>query len=329
MLMLDEATMSAAKIKVVGVGGAGGNALNSMLEEGVHGVDFIAANSDFQVLNDNRSPFKLQLGESVTHGLGAGGDPRVGQETAEASAEEIRDALDGADMVFLAAGMGGGTGTGAAPVIARIAKELGALTVAVVTKPFLFEGKRRKDQADQGIADLRRTVDTLITIPNHRLLDLGDRNLSWKEALRRADATLVNAVRGITDLIHTPGLVNLDFKDVQTIMSEGGMALMGTGSARGDNRAVEAAKLAIRSPLLEDIDIKGATAVLLNIAGGDDLTLFDVNEAATLIHDEAHEDVHVIFGTVCDPSLRDEVRVTVIATGFDRKIAREIEPAEA
>ncbi|MCA9774089.1 MAG: cell division protein FtsZ, partial [Myxococcales bacterium] len=221
-----------------------------------------------------------------------------------------------------------GTGTGAAPVIARVAKEIGALTVAVVTRPFLFEGKRRRDQADQGLAELRRVVDTVITIPNQRLLDLGAKNLTMREALRRADSTLVDAVRGITDLIHTPGLINLDFRDVQTIMSEGGMALMGTGVATGDNRAINAAKMAISSPLLEDIEIKGATAVLLNITGGEDLTLFDVNEAASLIHDEAHEDVHVIFGTVLDTSLKEEVRVTVIATGFDHKLRHELDSTD-
>jgi len=326
MLKVQDAKRSPAKIKVLGIGGAGNNAINTMIDAIEGGVDFIAANTDFQALDTNTAELQIRLGES---GLGAGGVPQRGAESAESSAPEIREFLEGADMVFIAAGMGGGTGTGGAPVVARIAKDVGALTVAGVTKPFHFEGKRRREQAEQGIADLRRAVDTLITIPNQRLLDLGAKNLTMKDALRRADATLVDAVCGITDLIHKPGIINLDFQDVRSVMSAGGLAIMGTGCASGDNRAAEATKMAISSPLLEDLDIRDATSVLINLSGGENLTLYDFNEAASLLHDEAHDGVDVFVGTVLDANLGDEVRVTVIATGFDHRLRSEVDTPDA
>ncbi len=305
-----------ARIKVVGVGGGGGNAVNTMIASGLPGVEFITANTDMQALGASLANSKIQLGAQLTKGLGAGANPEIGREAALEDSEAIRDHLTGADMVFITAGMGGGTGTGGAPVVARIAKELGALTVAVVTKPFQFEGKKRMRQADDGMRELKDAVDTLIAIPNQRLLAIAGRNTSLLDTFKKADDILLQAVRGISDLITVHGLINLDFADVRTIMAEMGMAMMGAGSASGENRAVEAAQKAIASPLLEDISIHGAKGVLINITGSTDLSLHEVNEAATLIQEEAHEDANIIFGAVIDERMGDEIRITVIATGF-------------
>jgi cell division protein FtsZ len=310
-----------AKIKVIGIGGGGSNAVNNMIRLGLDGVEFIAANTDAQALASSPVPSKLRLGEEITKGLGAGADPEVGKAAAEESVERIRKQLEGADMVFVTAGMGGGTGTGGAEVVARVAKELGCLTVGVVTKPFLFEGKRRMRNAESGIDGLRKQVDTLITIPNQRLLSIAGRNTSLLETFRKADDILYQAVKGISDLIIVEGLVNVDFADVRAVMSEMGMAMMGTGEGSGENRAVEAAEKAISSPLLEDISINGARGVLINVTASPDVTLQEVNEAAELIHQEAHEDANIIWGMVIDENLKDKVRVTVIATGFgDRNV---------
>ncbi len=308
-----------ARIKVIGVGGAGGNAVNTMIAAGLPGVDFIAANTDAQALRANLAPIKVQLGEKLTRGLGAGGNPDVGRRAAQEDVERLREYLEGADMIFITAGMGGGTGTGAAPILAQVAKELGALTVGVVTKPFGFEGKRRMKQAEEGLRQLKGCVDTLIAIPNQRLLAVAGRNSSILETFRKADDVLLQAVRGISDLITVHGLINLDFADVRTIMSEMGMAMMGAAVASGENRAVEAAQKAISSPLLEDVSIQGARGVLINITGGPDLSLHEVNEAATLIQEEADDEANIIFGAVIDESMGDEVRITVIATGFGEK----------
>lgn len=308
---------NSAKIKVIGVGGGGGNAVNTMISCSLRGVDFMIANTDVQALGASASPVKIQIGAEMTKGLGAGSNPEVGKKSALESRDQLREYLDGADMIFVTAGLGGGTGTGAAPVIAEIARECNALTVAVVTKPFQFEGKKRNMQAEEGIALLRDTVDTLIVVPNQRLLSLGGRNLSLLEAFKKADDILYQAVKGISDLIIVPGLINLDFADVKNVMSNMGMALMGTGVASGENRAVEAAQRAISSPLLEDNTIQGAHGILLSITGGPDMSLYEVNEASTLIQAEAHEDANIIFGTVIDESMGDEIRITVIATGFD------------
>jgi cell division protein FtsZ len=305
-----------ARIKVVGVGGGGSNAVNTMIAAGLPGVDFIAANTDHQALRANMAPLKIQLGEKLTRGLGAGGNPEVGRKSAQDDTDMLREYLTGADMVFVTAGMGGGTGTGAAPVIASIAKELGALTVGVVTKPFIFEGKRRMKQAEEGLRELKASVDTLIAIPNQRLLAVAGRNSTMLETFKKADDVLLQAVRGISDLITVHGLINLDFADVRAIMAEMGMAMMGAAAAAGENRAVEAAQRAISSPLLEDVSIQGARGVLINITGGTDLSLHEVNEAATLIQEEADDDANIIFGAVIDESMGDEVRITVIATGF-------------
>jgi len=311
-----------ARIKVVGVGGGGGNAVNTMIAAGLPGVDFLAANTDAQALRANLAPVKMQLGEKLSRGLGAGGNPEVGKLSAQEDADRLRDYLAGADMIFITAGMGGGTGTGAAPVIAKIAKELGSLTVGVVTKPFTFEGKRRMKQAEEGMRELKASVDTLIAIPNQRLLSVAGRNSSILETFKKADDVLLQAVRGISDLITVHGLINLDFADVRTIMSEMGMAMMGAAIAQGENRAVEAAQKAISSPLLEDVSIAGARGVLINITGGPDLTLHEVNEAATLIQEESDDDANIIFGAVIDEPMGDEVRITVIATGFGERIER-------
>ncbi len=321
--MTDSLSMAAAKIKVVGVGGGGGNAINTMISYNLQGVDFVAANTDAQALRANASPVKVQLGTEATRGLGAGADPEVGRLATQEAREEIHQYLEGADMVFITAGLGGGTGTGGAPIVAEIARDMGALTVAVVTKPFQFEGKKRCAQADDGIAELRKIVDTLIVVPNQRLLSLGGRGLCIPDAFKKADEILYNAVKGISDLITVPGLINLDFADVKNIMSGMGMALMGTGTASGESRAVEAAQKAISSPLLEDNTIQGAQGVLLNITGSPDITLFEVNEASTLIQSEAHEDANIIFGIVIDESLRDEIRITLIATGFDGSLGKK------
>ncbi|MEU5842760.1 cell division protein FtsZ [Rhodococcus sp. NPDC047139] len=305
-----------AVIKVVGIGGGGVNAVNRMIEQGLKGVEFIAVNTDAQALLMSDADVKLDVGRELTRGLGAGADPEVGRKAAEDHKDEIEEVLKGADMVFVTAGEGGGTGTGGAPVVASIARKLGALTVGVVTRPFSFEGKRRGSQADTGIQTLRESCDTLIVIPNDRLLQLGDAAVSLMDAFRSADEVLLNGVQGITDLITTPGLINVDFADVKGVMSGAGSALMGIGSSRGEGRAIKAAEAAINSPLLE-ASMEGARGVLLSIAGGSDLGLFEINEAASLVQEAAHIDANIIFGTVIDDSLGDEVRVTVIAAGFD------------
>ncbi|BBX73213.1 cell division protein FtsZ [Mycobacterium shinjukuense] len=305
-----------AVIKVVGIGGGGVNAVNRMIEQGLKGVEFIAINTDAQALLMSDADVKLDVGRDSTRGLGAGADPEVGRKAAEDAKDEIEELLRGADMVFVTAGEGGGTGTGGAPVVASIARKLGALTVGVVTRPFSFEGKRRGNQAEAGIAALRESCDTLIVIPNDRLLQMGDAAVSLMDAFRSADEVLLNGVQGITDLITTPGLINVDFADVKGIMSGAGTALMGIGSARGEGRSLKAAEIAINSPLLE-ASMEGARGVLMSIAGGSDLGLFEINEAASLVQDAAHQDANIIFGTVIDDSLGDEVRVTVIAAGFD------------
>lgn len=307
-----------ANIKVVGIGGGGTNAVNRMIMAGLKGVEFIAVNTDAQALNLSRAERKVQIGAKLTKGLGAGANPEIGQKAAEESRDELLQILRGADMVFVTAGMGGGTGTGGAPVVAALAREVGALTVGVVTRPFSFEGKKRASQAEKGIQELKTKVDTLITIPNDRLLQVVDKSTSINEAFRIADDVLRQGVQGISDLIAVPGLINLDFADVKTIMTETGSALMGIGSGSGEGRAVEAARGAISSPLLET-SIEGARGVLLNITGGPDLSLFEVNEAAEIIAQAADPDANIIFGAVIDENLRDEVRVTVIATGFDAR----------
>jgi cell division protein FtsZ len=318
-----------AKIRVVGVGGAGGNALDTMIRSGLAGCEFIAANTDAQALQHKLAPMKIQLGTQVTRGLGCGANPERGRAAAIEDREKLRDLLIGSDMVFVTAGMGGGTGTGAAPVIAEIAREVGALTVAVVTKPFPFEGKQRSRHADKGLEDLHRVCDTLITIPNHRLLALAGKDTPMLQSFRIADDVLLNAVRGISDLITVHGLINLDFADVRTIMNEMGNALMGTGIGVGENRAKDAAYAAISSPLLEDLSIDGARGVLINITGGTDMTLWEVNEASTLVQEAAHEDANIIFGAVIDENMKPgELRVTVIATGLDEGRAKVGERGE-
>lgn len=318
MALIELEELTHAKILVVGVGGGGGNAVNTMIASKLDGVEFVAANTDMQALEANLASCKIQLGDHLTRGLGAGANPDIGCQSAEESMQLIADTVAGADMVFVTAGMGGGTGTGAAPIIARVARECGALTVGVVTKPFSFEGKKRRVQADRGIAKLEEAVDTLIVIPNNRLLAVVGHNTSMMDAFKKADEVLLSAVQGISDLMTVPGLINVDFADVRTIMSEQGRALMGSGSGIGKRRSVEAAEAAISSPLLEDVSIDGATGILINITGGPDLTLHEVNEASSLVQEAAHEDANIIFGSVIDANIGDEVRITVIATGFDR-----------
>jgi cell division protein FtsZ len=320
--LVDRGDALGARIKVVGVGGGGGNAVNTMIASSLAGVDFIAANTDMQALGANLAVSKIQLGRELTQGLGAGANPEIGREAALEDTETLRQQLSGADMVFVTAGMGGGTGTGGAPVVAKVAKELGALTVAVVTKPFHFEGKKRMRQAQDGLRYLKDSVDTLIAIPNQRLLAVAEKHSSLLETFKQADDVLLQAVRGISDLITVHGLINLDFADVRTIMSEMGMAMMGSGAATGANRAVEAAQKAIASPLLEDVSIRGAKGVLINITGGHDLSLHEVDAAASLVQEEADEDANIIFGAVIDETLKDEIRLTVIATGFGEEVAR-------
>ena len=305
-----------ARIKVIGIGGGGGNAVNTMIGSKLTGVDFMVANTDAQSLEASQAPMRIQLGGLVTKGLGAGANPEIGRRAALEDQEQIREYMEGSDMIFITAGMGGGTGTGGAPVLARIAREVGALTVGVVTKPFIFEGKKRQRQAEQGIEELKQSVDTLIVIPNQRLLSIAAKTTTMIEAFHKADDVLLQAVRGISDLIITPGLINLDFADVRTVMAEMGLALMGAASATGENRAIEAAQKAISSPLLEDISIQGARGVLINITGGPNLCLHEVNEAASMIQEEAHDDANIIFGAVIDETMGDEIRITVIATGF-------------
>jgi len=319
-----EETKDNAKIKVIGLGGGGSNAINRMMEARFTGVEFIVANTDLQALRASPAPVKLQLGARLTLGLGAGADPEVGKNAALEDREQIKKLLDGADMVFVTAGLGGGTGTGSAPIVAATAKEMGILTVAVVTKPFAFEGRRRSQQAEAGLAELRGVVDTLITIPNQRLLAVVDRGTPLVEAFKIADTVLLQAVQGISDLILVPGLINLDFADVRTIMAGMGMALMGAGVGKGEHRALDAAQKAVASPLLDETSIDGARGILINFTGGSDMSLHEIEEAARVVQEAAHEEAHIIFGAVIDPSLQDEVRITVIATGFsERKEANQ------
>lgn len=323
MFELVEHISLGARIKVIGIGGGGGNAINTMITAKLTGVDFIVANTDAQAIEASRAGVKIQLGEKITKGLGAGANPEIGRRAALEDQGRIQGLLSGADMIFITAGMGGGTGTGGAPVVAKVAREVGALTVGVVTKPFVFEGKKRMRQAEEGIHELKEHVDTLIVIPNQRLLSIAAKTTTMLEAFQKADDILLQAVRGISDLIITPGLINLDFADVRTVMAEMGLALMGAASASGENRAVEAAQKAISSPLLEDISIHGARGVLINITGGPDLCLYEVNEAASMIQEEAHDDANIIFGAVIDERMKDEIRITVIATGFGEKEERK------
>ena len=311
-----------ANIKVVGVGGGGTNALNRMIVEGLHNVDFIAVNTDAQALIHCQAPSKIRIGDKLTRGLGAGGDPEKGMKSAEETSDEIREAIKGADMVFVTAGMGGGTGSGAAPVIAKVARELGSLTIGVVTKPFMFEGAKRKRVAEDALNRLKDNVDTLIIIPNDRLLDIVDKKASLQSAFRLADDVLRQGIQGISELITVPGLINLDFADVKTIMGEGGAALMAVGRGSGENRAVAAAEMAIKSPLL-DVSIEGARGVLFNVTGGEDLTLHEVYEAAEIVRRVADPEVNLIFGAVINPEMKDEVRITVIATGFQALAKRQ------
>jgi cell division protein FtsZ len=311
-----------ARIKVIGVGGGGSNAVNRMVEVGLSGVEFIVANTDVQALDHNRAGVKIQIGRKLTKGLGAGADPNIGRQAALEDTDAILQSLSGADMIFVTTGLGGGTGTGGAPVIASLAAELGALTIAVVTKPFKFEGKKRAQQAEAGLDALREAVDTVITIPNERLLTIIDRKTSLTEAFTLADDVLRQAIQGISDLILVPGLINLDFADVKTIMSGMGVAMMGTGMAEGEGRAMQAAQRAVSSPLLEDSSVHGARGVIINVTGGPDLSLSEVSEASCVIQEAAHEDANIIFGAVVDPQLTGRVKLTVIATGFDRDVAR-------
>ena len=323
MFELEENVNIGANIKVVGVGGGGSNAVSTMIDGGMTGVEFIVANTDIQALNANKAPSKIQLGIDLTKGLGAGANPDVGRRAAIESYNEIVGKIEGSDMVFVTAGMGGGTGTGGAPIVAKIARELGALTIGVVTRPFVFEGKKRSKHAELGLQELKDNVDTLIVIPNQKLLSIAGDKMPLIETFRKADEVLLQAVKGISDLINIRGLINLDFADIRTVMQARGLALMGTGAAKGENRAIEAATAAISSPLLENIRIDGATGIIINVTGGSDLSLYEVNEASTLITEAAHEDAEIIFGAVIDDSMKDEVRVTVIATGFadpDKKI---------
>src|SRR5215210_7295584 len=317
----DDPPITGARIKVIGIGGGGGNAVNRMIEAGIEGIEFLVANTDLQALKRSRAPIKIQLGGRLTKGLGAGADPIVGREAALEDTEKIIEVLEGADMVFVTTGLGGGTGTGGAPIIASLATELNALTVAVVTKPFHFEGKRRMQQAELGLRELRECVDTVITIPNERLLHTVERNVSLADSFKVADDVLRQAVQGISDLITVPGLINLDFADVKAIMQGMGLALMGAGRASGEDRAIEATQQAISSPLLEEATIQGAKGVLINITGGPDLTLFEVNEASSIIREAADDDANIIFGAVIDETLRDEMKITVIATGFDKDMS--------
>ena len=325
MIEFDENRNMAAKVKIIGIGGGGNNALNTMISSHLTGVEFVAANTDAQALAANLAPMKFQLGASLTKGLGAGANPEVGRKAALEDVEMIREILKGADMVFITAGLGGGTGTGGAPVIAEVAREMGALTVAIVTKPFHFEGKKRMKQAEEGLANLKMTADALITIPNQRLLSISGKNMTLIETFKKADEILYHAAKGISDIIVGHGIINLDFADVRAVMSETGMAMMGTGIASGENRSLEAAQKAISSPLLEDISIEGARGLLINITGGENMTLSEINEATSLIQKEAHEDANVIWGMVIDPSMKEDIRITVIATGFGKAVEKRVD----
>ena len=323
----DDPPITGARIKVIGIGGGGGNAVNRMIEAGIEGIEFLVANTDLQALKRSKAPIKIQLGSRLTKGLGAGANPGVGREAALEDTDKIIEVLEGADMVFVTTGLGGGTGTGGAPIIASLATELEALTVAVVTKPFHFEGRRRMQQAEHGLRELRECVDTVITIPNERLLHTVQKDSSLADSFAVADDVLRQAVQGISDLITVPGLINLDFADVKSIMQGMGMALMGAGRATGENRAIEATQQAISSPLLEEATIQGAKGVLINITGGSDLTLFEVNAASSIIRESADDDANIIFGAVIDETLTDEMKITVIATGFDREAASVVSAA--
>ncbi len=325
---LVESDTSKAKIRVLGVGGGGGNAVNNMIQSGMSGVDFLVVNTDAQDLDRSLAPRRFQLGNQLTKGLGAGANPEVGREAALEDRDRLAELVSGSDMVFITAGMGGGTGTGAAPVLAQVAREVGALTVAVVTRPFAFEGRRRRKQAEEGIENLRQVVDTLITIPNQRLINMATERTTMREAFGMADQVLHQAVKGVSDLINYQGLVNVDFADVRTIMANKGLALMGVGTGSGEHRTVEAAQKAISSPLLDDVSIAGATSVLINITGNSELTMFEINEASTMIQEEAHEDANVIWGWVIDETMEDEARVTVIATGFEEAWLQQAPPVE-
>ena len=314
----EESTSQNARMKVIGVGGGGGNAVNRMIEEHLEGVEFISVNTDAQALLNSKSDVKIQIGKKLTRGLGAGARPEIGRQAIDESREEVSRAMHNADLVFVTCGMGGGTGTGAAPVLCELAREAGALTVGIVTKPFLFEGRKRMRQAELGIAEMRKNVDTMIVVPNERLLAVVGKGIPFQDALKKADEVLLHATQGISSLISVTGLVNVDFADVRTVMQEGGSALMGTGIGRGENRAIEAAQQAIASPLLDNVSISGATGVLVNITGGADLTLGEVHQINEIIHDAVGEEAEIIFGAVHEPAMQGEIRVTVIATGFDR-----------
>jgi cell division protein FtsZ len=316
---LEESVEQHARMKVVGIGGGGGNAVNRMIDEHLSGVEFISVNTDAQALLNNKADIKVQIGKKLTRGLGAGARPEIGRQAIEENKDEVERVVVGADLVFVTCGMGGGTGTGAAPIIANMARERGMLTVGIVTKPFLFEGRKRMRQAEMGIAEMRKHVDTMIVVPNERLLAVAGKGMPFADALKKADEVLLNATRGISEVITRPGLVNVDFADVRTVMQNGGSALMGTGVGRGDSRSMEAAQQAISSPLLDNISIAGATGLLVNITGGSDLTLGEVTQISDIIHDAVGDDAEVIFGSVIEPSMQGEVRVTVIATGFDRQ----------
>lgn len=324
---LDEAPRNSALMKVIGVGGAGGNAVNRMIDEDLEGVEFVSANTDSQALERSKAPHTIQLGKRLTRGLGAGARPGIGRQAIAEDADEVRQLLDGADLIFITAGMGGGTGTGAAPVIGEMARDLGALAIAVVSRPFSFEGKKRMRQAEQGLAELKRTVDTMVVVPNDRLLSVVGKGTSFRDALKKADEVLLHATQGISDLIRVSGDVNVDFADVRTIMSSCGAALMGTGVGRGEKRAVSAAQDAITSPLLDNVSIAGAKGVLINITGGSDLAIDEVTEISTMIQEEAGDDAEIIFGAVQDSAMEGEIRVTLIATGFDEQRRAERGPA--
>src|ERR1700741_3115126 len=323
---LKETVSQNARMKVVGVGGGGGNALNRMVDEGLPGVEFISVNTDAQALMNNKADVKVQIGKPLTRGLGAGARPEIGRQAIEENRDEVLHAIQGADLVFVTCGMGGGTGTGAAPIISQTARDLGALTIGIVTKPFLFEGRKRMRQAEMGIAEMRKHVDTMIVVPNERLLAVVGKGIPFQDALKKADEVLLHATQGIASLITSTGIINVDFADVRTVMQNGGAALMGTGIGRGENRAIEAAQQAIASPLLDNVSVSGATGVLVNITGGADLTLGEVHQINEIIHDAVGEEAETIFGAVHEPAMQGEIRVTVIATGFDRPQAAAVPP---
>jgi cell division protein FtsZ len=323
---LEETVSQNARMKVVGVGGGGGNAVNRMIVEHLTGVEFLSVNTDAQALLHNKADVKVQIGKKLTRGLGAGARPEIGRQAIEENRDDVLHVRGGADLVFVTCGMGGGTGTGASPIICQLARDVGALTVGIVTKPFLFEGRKRMRQAEIGIAEMRKHVDTMIVVPNERLLTVVGKNVPFQEALKKADEVLLHATQGISTLISVTGLVNVDFADVRTVMQNGGSALMGTGVSRGEDRAIEAAQQAIASPLLDDVSIQGSTGVLVNITGGEDLTLGEVNQISEIIHDAAGDQAEIIFGAVHDPAMQGEVRVTVIATGFDKVVTQQEAP---